>query len=224
MKDTKLISMLTWHDVTVDNAKDIFLDAKGAPCDSWGFKLEGIKSRDQLFDLVKCMQDAGKETYLEVLSMDKETGLRTAESAVAAGFDHLIGTVYHESIAGIIAGSGVKYAPFIGLDPADTRLRGSVADIVAQAKEIAEKDVVHGSSLSGFRYVSGDPKELITALAAAIRKPLGIAGSVDSYERIGFLKGVPNLASFTIGGAFFEKKFGDTFADQIRAVAEYLRA
>ena len=36
-----LITMLTWNDVTVPNAKEVFLSAADAPCKHWGFKIEG---------------------------------------------------------------------------------------------------------------------------------------------------------------------------------------
>ena len=36
-----LIVMLTWHDVTVPDAKEVFLACKDAPAKHWGFKLEG---------------------------------------------------------------------------------------------------------------------------------------------------------------------------------------
>jgi uncharacterized protein related to proFAR isomerase len=222
MKETKLIAMLTWNDVTVANAKEVFLEAKDAPADLWGFKLECIPSNEKLLELVGCMKDAGKEVFLEVLAIDEETGLRSAETAVKAGIDHLIGTGYHDSIAGVIAGSAVKYAPFVGLDPKDTRLRGTVQDIAADARRVEKLKAVHGINLSGFRYVSGEPVEVITAVAEAIQKPLSIAGSVNTFERIDILKKIPNVWAFTIGGAFFEKKFGNTFGDQIRVVHDYL--
>ena len=57
---------------------------------------------------------------------------------------------------------------------------------------------------------------------ANVTKPFRIAGSVNTFERIDYLKTLNNLAGFTIGGAFFEKKFGDSFAENITAVANRL--
>lgn len=70
--------------------------------------------------------------------------------------------------------------------------------------------------------MSGDPAELIRAVCNAVEKPLTLMGSVNSYERLDVLKEVPNLFGFTIGGAFFEKVFGETFPEQIEAVHNYL--
>lgn len=53
-------------------------------------------------------------------------------------------------------------------------------------------------------------------------KPYIIAGSIDCCEKLDIIKGLPKLYGFTIGGAFFEKKFGGTFAEQITKVVEYL--
>lgn len=53
-------------------------------------------------------------------------------------------------------------------------------------------------------------------------KPYIIAGSIDCYEKLDIIKALPKLYGFTIGGAFFEKKFGETFDEQITKVVEYL--
>jgi hypothetical protein len=222
MSGIKLISMLTWNDVTVENAKEVFLAAKNAPCDLWGFKLEGISTREKLMDLVKTMQDAGKQVFLEVLAIDEETDLRSAEIAAETNIDHLIGTVYYPSVVKALEGSKVRYAPFVGLDKKDTRLRGTVEAITAEAQKTEQLNGVQGINLSGFRYVSGDPEKLIRAIAGSIKKSLSIAGSVNSFERIDILRNIPNIWAFTIGGAFFEEKFGPNFAAQIQAVYNHI--
>ncbi|MDP4109965.1 MAG: hypothetical protein Q8878_08065 [Bacillota bacterium] len=219
-ENKKLIVMLTWHDVTVKNAKEIFLGAKDAAASDWGFKIEGT-TPESMAELTKLMKASGKRTYIEVLAIDEPSCIEAANLCVKCGVDHLLGTVYYESVQKICAGSHMAYSPFIGLD-SDTRLRGTVDEIIAKAHD-AEKKGITGVNLSGFRYVSGDPAELISRLAPTLKKPFTIAGSVDSYEKIDLLKKAPNLYGFTIGGAFFEHKFGDTFAQQINAVCEYLR-
>jgi uncharacterized protein related to proFAR isomerase len=102
-----------------------------------------------------------------------------------------------------------------------TRLVGSIDDIVSEALEI-EKKPVFGINISGYRYIDGDPEELISALSSKLKKPLSIAGSVDSYEKLSFLK-EQNVWAFTMGGALFEKKFGETFSEQIRIVQDYIK-
>lgn len=214
-----LIVMLTWHDVTVANAKEIFTECKDAPAKHWGFKVEGT-TPESMTELARCMKENGKTVYIEVLAMNEEVCLDAAKRCVAAGVDHLLGTVYYESVAKVCEEAGLKYSPFAGLAD-DSRLRGSIESIVENAKSIVARNT-SGITISGFRYVDGDPVELLRALDPAMEKPFRLSGSINTFERIDFLKTLPNLAAFTIGGAFFEGKFGGTFAEQITKVCKYL--
>lgn len=220
MEYLNLAVMLTQNDVTVKNAKEIFLEAKDAPAKYWGCKSEGIEE-NKLYELFNCMKKANKETILETLKMDEKSCLNTARMAAKCGATYLLGAVYYDSVKKICDDAGVKYAPFAGLDIVDTRLRGTVEEIVNKVKDV-EAEGVCGISLSGFRYVSGDPVELIRAVGGALEKPLILAGGVNSYERLDILKSVPNLFIYTIGGAFFEKRFGETFSEQIQVVQDYM--
>ena len=214
-----LIVMLTWHDVTVPDAKEIFLQCKDAPAKHWGFKVEGT-TPESMADLARCMKENGKTVYIEVLDMDEAVCLDAAKRCVAAGVDHLLGTVYYESVAKVCEEAGLKYSPFAAL-AADSRLRGSIESIIEKAKADVARNTT-GITTSAFRYVDGNPEELLKALDPAMEKPFRLAGSVNTFERIDFLKTLNNLAAFTIGGAFFEGKFGGTFAEQITKVCDYL--
>ncbi|MFV0361838.1 MAG: hypothetical protein ACK5LL_01940 [Suipraeoptans sp.] len=216
----ELIVMLTWHDVTVDNALEIFIEAKDAPSKHWGFKIEGTTPQS-MKELVKCMKKNDKTVYIEVLAIDEETCVSAAKQCAECGVDHLLGTVYYDSVAKIVGEAGILYSPFVGLSD-DSRLRGSIESVVGTAKDAEEKGV-SGVSLSAFRYVDGDPKELLLNINKNLKKPLYIAGSVDGYEKIDFLKGLEKLSGFTIGGALFEKKFGSTFSEQITVISDYLK-
>lgn len=216
----ELIVMLTWHDVTVQNAKEIFLECKDAPASHWGFKIEGT-TPESMADLIKCMKEHGKTVYIEVLAMEEEKCLDAARLCVETGVDHLLGTIYYESVAKVCEEAGMAYSPFTALAE-DSRLRGSIESIVESAKADLERNIT-GITISAFRYVDGDPVELLKNLDLAMEKPFRLAGSVNSFERIDFLKTLPNLAAFTVGGAFFEGKFGGTFAEQITKVCEYLK-
>ena len=217
---TELIVMLTWNDVTVPNAKEIFLECKDAPAKHWGFKIEGT-TPESMADLIKTMKENGKTVYIEVLAMDEATCLDAAKRCVVAGVDHLLGTVYYESVAKVCEEAGLAYSPFAALAE-DSRLRGSIEYVVERAEADVAKNT-SGITISAFRYMDGDPVQLLKTLDAAMKKPFRIAGSVNSFARIDFLKTLPNLAAFTIGGAFFEGKFGGTFAEQIEKVCNYLK-
>ena len=215
----ELITMLTWHDVTVENAKEIFLSAKDAPGKNWGFKIEGT-TPESMHDLATTMKKYGKRVYIEVLAVDEEICIKAAKQCVEAEVDHMLGTIYYDSVAKILSDAGIAYSPWIGLNE-ETRLAGSIESITEKA--IAnESNNVDGCSLSAFRYISGDPNELLEKLAPKLTKPFYICGSVNTFERMEFLKHIPNLKAFTIGGAFFEKKFGETHAEQITKICEFL--
>lgn len=220
MMKPELIAFLTWHDVTVENAKEIFLEAKDAPTRNWGFKIEGT-TPESMRELTKCMKEAGKKVFLEVLAVKEKDCIDAATKAAECGVNHIMGTIYYESVAKICTQAGMDYAPFVGLEINTTRLRGSVEDIVKEALETEKKDVF-GINLSGYRYIDGDPEELIHALTTKLKKPLSIAGSVDSFEKMKFLK-ENHVWAFTVGGALFEKKFGDTFSEQIEVIQNYLK-
>lgn len=216
----KLIAMLTWHDVTVYNAKELFLGAKDAPTSQWGFKIEGT-TPDSMRILVKCMKENGKTVYIEILAIDEQECLRAAKQCVECGVDYVLGTVYFDSVAEMLGKAGIKYLPFVGL-ASDARLRGSIESIVEKTKN-AELKEIEGINISAFRYEEGNSVELLKRIDNIVKKPFNIAGSVDCYEKLDVVKKLKNLYGFTIGGAFFEKKFGETFTEQITAVVEYLK-
>ncbi|MCS6907943.1 MAG: hypothetical protein RML93_08695, partial [Anaerolineales bacterium] len=109
----ELIVMLTHNDVTVSNALELFEQSKHLPVQHWGFKDVGLPPQ-QMKELVRRMKDAGKVTYLEVVSLSEEEGLRGAQIALEAGFDVLMGTVYFDSIHEYLKGKPIKYYPFPG--------------------------------------------------------------------------------------------------------------
>lgn len=215
----ELITMLTWHDVTVPNAKEIFLAAKDAPGKNWGFKIEGT-TPESMHDLATTMKENGKRVYIEVLAVDEQSCIKAAKQCVEAGVNHMLGTIYYDSVAKILSDAGIAYSPWVGLNE-ETRLAGSIESITQKA--IAnEANNVDGCSLSAFRYISGDPNQLLEELAPKLSKPFYICGSVNTYERMEFLKHIPNLKAFTIGGAFFENVFGQGHSEQITKVVEFL--
>ena len=57
---------------------------------------------------------------------------------------------------------------------------------------------------------------------AGVKAPVCIASSVNSFERLRKLKEI-SAQMFTIGGAFFENKFGGTFAEQTDKVCDFMQ-
>jgi hypothetical protein len=170
-------------------------------------------------DLVACMKDAGKITFIEILAYTEEDSLKSVQLAVDCGFDYVLGTHYFKSILDLTNENHIKYLPFVG-NRREHRLYGEIDEIIAEAKQVLSYGT-YGVNLPGFRYV-GDAPKLITSLVKAVDKPVSVVGSINSFERLDLIKQT-NPWMFTIGSAFFDKLFGDTFAEQIEVVTKYMR-
>ncbi|MCW4020915.1 MAG: hypothetical protein NWF14_06785, partial [Candidatus Bathyarchaeota archaeon] len=101
-------------------------------------------------------------------------------------------------------------------------LRGKIEEIVSDAKRVEGFNVA-GINLLAYRYC-GDADNLMKAVKHAVKTPIIVAGSIDSFERIRKITEL-GMWGFTIGGAIFEKKFaaGGDISDQITAVVEAVR-
>ena len=79
----------------------------------------------------------------------------------------------------ILAGTGVKFWPYVGqIVGHPCLLRGSIDEIVADTKRAAELGV-DGINLLAYRY-DGDVEALVRAVVGATDLPVICAGSVDS--------------------------------------------
>lgn len=217
----ELIVMLTHQDQTVPNARQLFEALKDAPVQHWGFKDVGL-SQPEMRALVGAMKNAGKTSYLEVVSLSEEEGLAGAHLAVDAGFDVLMGTVFYPSIGEYLQDKPIRYFPFPGvIHGHPSILDGTMDEIVSHACALAAGGVA-GLDLLTYRY-TGDAAALLPAVVRAVSIPVVSAGSIASYERIAEVWRA-NAWGFTIGSAFFEKKFapqGD-FSENMLAVWDWL--
>ncbi|MFN8381511.1 MAG: hypothetical protein U0V02_06210 [Anaerolineales bacterium] len=215
------ILMLTYNDSTVKDALKIFRECKDAPVSHWGFKDVGLPPED-MKTLVHEMKKAGKTTYLEVVSLSEEEGLRGAQIATEAGFDVLMGTVFFDSILDYLKDKPIKYYPFPGhIFGHPSIMDGTIEDIVAHAKFLESKGV-QGLDLLSYRYV-GDAPRLLTEVVKTTNVPIVSAGSIESYKRIAEVWKT-GAWGFTIGSALFDKKFvpDGSFLDNTLAVCEWL--
>ncbi len=217
----ELIVMLTHNDKTVADAIEVFQAAKDAPAKYWGFKEVGLPV-DKMKELVQMMKDAGKVTCLEIVAYTEDECLAGATLAVECGFDILMGTLYFDSVKKVADDAGMKYYPFVGeITGRPSVMNGTIPGIIAQAKYLIENKGVEGFDLLGYRY-TGDAIKLNTDFVAETPVPVCLAGSVNSFARLDEVKATGAWA-FTIGGAFFEKKFGDcSFGEQIKLVVDYM--
>jgi len=215
----KLIVMLTHNDHTVENASEIFESCKNSKAQYWGFKEKPLPI-SEMKSLFSRMKSCGKTTFLEVVEYDEESGLHGAKIAKECGCDILMGTVFFDSINQFCKENNMKYMPFVGqITNRPSILEGSIEDMISEAKEYLAKGV-YGFDLLGYRY-TGDPVKLNNAFVQAIEAPVCLAGSVDSYERLDEVIEA-NPWAFTVGSAFFDKKFGTDFHEQINNVCNYI--
>ena len=84
----EIIIMLTNNDITVKNAEEVFESCKDLPAKKWGFKDVGLP-KDEMIKLAAKMKEAGKETYIEVVTYTEEGCLEGAKLAYECGFDYL---------------------------------------------------------------------------------------------------------------------------------------
>jgi len=219
----ELIVMLTHHDETVKNALELFEECKDLPVKHWGFKDVGLPP-DQMKALVKRMKQAGKTTFLEVVSLSEAEGLAGAQLSVEAGFDILMGTVYFDSIHAYLKDKPVHYYPFPGnVYGHPSILGGTIEGIVAHARSLEARGV-QGLDLLGYRF-TGDARRLLQEVVKGITIPLVCAGSIATLERIAEVWEA-GAWGFTIGSAFFDQKFlaGGGFKENIQVVTDWLGA
>lgn len=215
----KLVVMLTYHDHTVKNAAEIFEQCKDSEVEYWGFKEEGLPL-PEMKALFSRMKACGKKTVLEVVAYTEEECLRGAEMARTCGCDILMGTLFFDSVNTFCKENHLKYMPFIGrVLKRPSVLSGSIEMMLQEAKEYLQKGV-YGFDLLGYRY-EGDARELIMQFVSQIDAPVCVAGSVNSFSRLDELKEADPWG-FTIGGAFFEQRFGEDFPRQIDAVCRHM--
>ncbi len=217
----ELIVMLTRNDQTVRDAIDVFDGCKDLPVQFWGFKNVGLPA-DRMVELVGKIKAAGKTACLEVVTYTEQACMTAARLAVECRFDYLMGTVFYPSVFAFLKGKPIKYSPFIGkVSGHPSILEGSAEEIIAEGRRL-EAVGVHAFDLLAYRHV-GDAEAMAAAVIKAMTVPVILAGSVDSFARIDRVKAM-GAWGFTIGGAFFDKKFvtGGSFSDQVAAVAHYL--
>lgn len=218
----ELIVMLTHHDKTVPDALELFERSKDYPITHWGFKDVGLSAKE-MQPVVKAMKDAGKVTFLEVVSLSEKEGLEGARLAVDLGFDILMGTVFYPSIGNYLRDKPVRYFPFPGhVHSHPSILDGKIAEIVAHACQLEEYGV-DGLDLLTYRY-TGDASSLLAQVVEATRIPIISAGSIASFERINEVW-ASGAWGFTIGSAFFDRQFipHGSFEENVLAVCNWLK-
>ena len=215
----EFIFMLTRDDVTLSDAREVYASVAGTGLRHVGCKDVGLP-RDELAALMDDIRSNGHTTYLEVVSETAEATLESARAAAEIRPDNLIGGTLIEPVQEILAGTGVKFWPYVGqIVGHPCLLRGSIDEIVADAEHAASLGV-DGINLLAYRY-DGDVDALVQAVVAATDLPVICAGSVDSAARIRALEAC-GAWGFTIGTAALDGVLveGAPLSGQLEAALE----
>ena len=215
----EFIFMLTRDDVTLSDARGVYASVAGTGLRHVGCKDVGLP-RDELAALMDDIRSNGHTTYLEVVSETEEATLESARAAAEIRPDNLIGGTLIEPVQEILAGTGVKFWPYVGqIVGHPCLLRGTIEEIVADTERAASLGV-DGINLLAYRY-DGDVDALVRAVVGATDLPVICAGSVDSGARIRALEGC-GAWGFTIGTAALDGVLveGAPLSGQLEAALE----
>jgi hypothetical protein len=216
---TEFIFMLTRDDCTIADAREVYAQVAHTGLSHVGCKDVGLP-RAELEALLEDIRAKGHTSYLEVVSETEEATLRSARVAAQIRPDCLIGGTLIEPVQEIIAGTGLRFFPYVGkVVGHPCLLRGTIEEVVDDARR-AEELGVDGINLLAYRY-DGDVDALVEAVVEAVSIPVIAAGSVDSVQRIRALSD-RGVWAFTIGTAALDGRLvpGAPLEKQLRCVLD----
>lgn len=215
----ELIVMLTHHDVTTPNARQLFADCADLPVNYWGLKDVGLEPAEMV-SLVSDFRAAGKTPVIEVVRFDDAKALESAQLARDCGIEYFTGTRFSAAVSAFAQQAGMKYFPFCGdVSGEEIVLSGKADEIVSDAKRVLDSGA-DGVDLVAYRSITAEPvaltRELVTQVGA---DRVIVAGSISSLEQMKVMEEIAPFG-FTMGGALFEGRFvqGGTFRENLQAV------
>jgi putative N-acetylmannosamine-6-phosphate epimerase len=211
--------MLTRDDKTIADARAVYESVAQTGIRHVGCKDLGL-SRVELAALMEDIRANGHTSYLEVVSETDEATRESARVAAEIGPDYLIGGTLIEPVQELIAGTEVRFFPYVGkVIGHPCLLRGTIEEVAEDARR-AEALGVDGINLLAYRY-DGNVERLVEAVVQATSLPVIAAGSVDSAERIRSLAD-RGVWAFTIGTAALEGELvpGAPLAKQLEYVLD----
>ena len=215
------ILMLTANDRTIPDARERLDQALAGGVRHIGFKDVGLPLAE-LRGLADAIRASGGRSYLEVVSLDEESEIASARSAVDLDVDCLLGGTRASQVTEITRHHPVRYYPFPGqITGHPSVLEGPDDRIVSSARQLADLEHVHGLDLLAYRF-DGDVPGLMRHVCRAVSKPVIMAGSIDREERVS-QAAEAGAAGFTVGTAALEGAFpaeGPDFVAQVRAILE----
>ena len=216
----RFIFMLTRNDRTVDDAAKHLDTALSLGVRHIGFKDIGLPV-EELKALNATIQASGATSYLEVVSLDRDSEVVSARAAIEIGVNILLGGTRVDDVLPILKDTGIEYYPFPGrIVGHPSVLAGSVEEIAESARDLASRDGVHGLDLLAYRSPLPDIPRLIAAVCEAAGKPVIVAGSIADRDRIALVRQA-GASGFTIGTAALDGEYpadGAALDSQLSAI------
>src|SRR5438874_12864920 len=126
--------MLTRDDRTLADARTVYASISGSGVHHVGCKDLGLP-RSELSALMDEIRANGHTSHLEVVSETPDATLASARAAAEIRPDYLIGGTLIEPIQEIIAGTGIKFFPYVGrIVDHPCLLRGTIDEIAEDAR------------------------------------------------------------------------------------------
>lgn len=219
------IFMLTRNDQTIEDCLAVYESVRMIPMRHVGFKDVGVQP-ETLKKLHRRIKEDGRVSYMEVVSTNAESCLKSASIGLDLGVDCLMGGTQVAEILPLLKGSRTGYYPFPGIPQGHpTQLGGAPGRIAADTAAMIEAGCA-GVDLLAYRATEADPLDLIRAARGATDKPVVVAGSINSPERI---RAIAQAGAdlFTIGTAALDCSFAPRFgllANQLQKILEACRA
>src|SRR6202043_1980825 len=143
--------MLTREDRTIADAREVYASVADSGIRHVGCKDIGLP-RAELAALIEEIRAHGHTSYLEVVSETEVATLESARVAAEIAPDCLIGGTLIEPVQQVVAGTGIRFFPYIGeVIGHPCLLRGQISRIAQDARR-AEELGVDGINLLAYRY------------------------------------------------------------------------
>jgi Sugar-binding N-terminal domain len=202
-------------------ALEVFATLADSKLEYVGFKDIGLPLSDPQ-ELSRAIRASGKKVMLEVVSLEREAELQSANAAITLEVDYLLGGTHATDVLPLLEGTDIQYFPFPGrIEGHPSNLCGTPSELVNSAKDLTALEGVHGLDLLAYRW-NGDGPALTKAVASSVNKPVIAAGSLDNWERIQALQRA-GVWGFTIGSAMFANQYpGGSIRAQVDWVLQEL--
>lgn len=213
------IFMLTRDDQTIEDCLDVYDAIRQVPMRHVGFKDVGVDA-DTLKRLRDRIKDDGRTSDMEVVSTDRDSCRRSAETGARLGIDCLLGGTQVDETLALLRGTSTGYFPFPGIPIGHpTKLGGSAERIAADTRAMVAAGCA-GVDLLAYRATEADPLDLVRAARRATDKSVIVAGSINSPARIRDIAAA-GADLFTIGTAALDGSFSPRLgllANQLRRI------